>query len=206
MLRASCLVLLAIGLHRRRRAGASRRCAAALRHSLAAHRPTPSPNGSSACATGGARASTRFDINSSRQNPLLGNPTSTLTYDGIDANSLEFVLGVRNETRTFFKGFVGGGWLDGGSLDDEDFFAGQIKFSDTYSELDGDGLVYGTMDVGQDFTLDRPRAPRRRQPLHRLQLLARDGERLTGRAVTATMSAASFADRPAPSRSPSPPR
>jgi hypothetical protein len=96
---------------------------------------------------------TRFDINSSRQSPLLGNPTSTLTYDGINGNSLEFVWGVRNETRTFFKGFVGGGWLNGGSLDDEDFFAGQIKFSDTHSKLDGDGLVYGTMDVGQDFTL-----------------------------------------------------
>jgi hypothetical protein len=100
-----------------------------------------------------SEGSTRFDINSQQQNPFLGNPTSTLTYDGIDANSLEFVFAVRNETRTFFKGFVGGGWLDNGSLDDEDFFAGQIKFSDTYSQLDGDGMVYGTMDVGQDFTL-----------------------------------------------------
>ncbi len=100
-----------------------------------------------------SEGSTRFDVNSSRQNRIYGNPTSTLTYDGIDANSLEFVFAVRNETRTFFKGFIGGGWLDGGSLDDEDFFAGQIKFSDTYSELDGSGMVYGTMDVGQDFTL-----------------------------------------------------
>lgn len=96
---------------------------------------------------------TRFDINSSRQNRFLGNPTSTLTYDGIDANSLEFVFAVRNETRTFFKGFVGGGWLDNGSLDDEDFFVGQIKFSDTFSELDGDAMVFGTIDIGQDFTL-----------------------------------------------------
>ena len=96
---------------------------------------------------------TRFDINSTRVNPRLGNPTSTLTYDDIGASSLEFVFAVRNETRTFFKGFVGGGWLNGGSLDDEDYLAGQIKFSDTYSRLDGDGMVYGTMDIGQDFTL-----------------------------------------------------
>lgn len=96
---------------------------------------------------------TRFDINSSRSSPIYGNPTSTLTYDGIDANALEFVWAVRNEARTFFKGFIGGGWLDGGSLDDEDFLAGQIKFSDTYSRLDGDSLGYGTIDVGQDFTL-----------------------------------------------------
>jgi len=29
-------------------------------------------------------------------------------------------MSVRNETDTFFKGFFGGGWLNGGSLDDED--------------------------------------------------------------------------------------
>lgn len=99
-----------------------------------------------------SEGNTSFDINSSQQNLALGNPTSSLTYDGIDANALEFVFAVRNETATFFKGFVGG-WLDRGSLDDEDFFAGQIKFSDTYSELDGDDMVYFTIDVGQDFTL-----------------------------------------------------
>jgi hypothetical protein len=100
-----------------------------------------------------SQGSTRFDINSQRKNHFLGNPTSTLTYDGIDANALEFVFAVRNETHTFFKGFVGGGWLDSGTLDDEDFFRGQVKFSDTYSILDGDSLVYTTIDVGQDFTL-----------------------------------------------------
>jgi len=100
-----------------------------------------------------SEGSTRFDLNSSRLGDIYGNPTSTLTYDDISANALEFVWSARNETETFAKGFVGGGWLDGGSLDDEDFFAGQIKFSDTYSKLDGNGLVYGTIDVGQDFTL-----------------------------------------------------
>ena len=51
------------------------------------------------------------------------------------------------------RGFFGGGWLTDGSLDDEDFLAGQIKFSDTFSSLDGDDTFYGTIDVGQDFTL-----------------------------------------------------
>ncbi len=100
-----------------------------------------------------SEGSTRFGVNSSRQAPILGNPTSTLSYDDVTANSLEFVWGVRNESRTFFKGFVGGGWLDGGSLDDEDYLAGQIKFSDTYSRLDGESMGFGTMDVGQDFTV-----------------------------------------------------
>lgn len=115
--------------------------------------PSPEPQWELGMRYWWSEGNTRFDINSSRRNPILGNPTSTLSYDGTGANSLEFVWGVRNETKTFFKGFIGGGWLDGGSLDDEDFFVGQIKFSDTYSQLDGDGLVYGTMDVGQDFTL-----------------------------------------------------
>jgi hypothetical protein len=100
-----------------------------------------------------SEGSTSFSINSRRIDPTLGNPTSTLTYDGIDANALEFVWGVRNESNTFAKGFAGGGWLNNGSLDDEDFFYGQVKFSDTYSELDGNSLIYGTIDVGQDFTL-----------------------------------------------------
>lgn len=99
-----------------------------------------------------SEGSTRFDIDSSRLAPnFYGSPTSTLAYDGVTGNSLEFFMSVRNETDTFFKGFVGGGWLGGGSLDDEDYFAGQVKFSDTYSEIDGEGSVYFTMDLGQDI-------------------------------------------------------
>ncbi|MGK2921662.1 MAG: autotransporter outer membrane beta-barrel domain-containing protein [Methyloceanibacter sp.] len=71
--------------------------------------------------------------------------SSTLTSDDQDGNSLEFVFAVRNETRTFFKGFVGGGWLNGGSTD--------VRFMDFSSDVDGEGLVFGTMDVGQDFKL-----------------------------------------------------
>ena len=97
--------------------------------------------------------STRFSINSSRQNPLLGNPTSVLKYDDTDGYSGEFFWYARNETGTFAKGFVGGGGLSDGNLDDEDYLSGQVKFSDTYSRLKGDDLIYGTIDVGQHFTL-----------------------------------------------------
>ena len=96
---------------------------------------------------------TRFSINSSKTNPALGNPTSVLTYDHIDGYSGEFFWYARNETNTFAKGFIGGGGLSGGSLDDEDYFAGQVKFSDTFSKLKGDDLIYGTIDVGQHFML-----------------------------------------------------
>jgi hypothetical protein len=96
---------------------------------------------------------TRFSINSSKADPTAGNPTSVLTYDDMDGYSGEFFWYARNETNTFAKGFIGGGGLTGGSLDDEDYFAGQIKFSDTFSKLKGESLIYGTIDVGQNFTL-----------------------------------------------------
>jgi hypothetical protein len=67
--------------------------------------------------------------------------------------SAEFVWRAKNESNTFAKGFVGGGWLNDGSLDDEDFLVGQIKFKDTFSRIQGNSLVYGTIDFGQDFTL-----------------------------------------------------
>lgn len=98
-----------------------------------------------------SEGSTRFDIDSTRLSPAYGSPTSTLIYDGVNVNSFEFFFAVRNETQTFFKGFIGGGWLSGGCLDDEDYAAGQLKFSDTYSKIDGDGTFYVTLDVGQDF-------------------------------------------------------
>jgi hypothetical protein len=96
---------------------------------------------------------TSFNFTSSKINPLLGNPTSKLTYDGTNGNSAEFVWRAKNESNTFAKGFVGGGWLNGGSLDDQDFLAGQVKFSDTSSKIGGNSLLYGTIDIGQDFTL-----------------------------------------------------
>ncbi|MEM9592372.1 MAG: hypothetical protein AAF967_13725, partial [Pseudomonadota bacterium] len=57
-----------------------------------------------------SEGSTRFDIDSARLAPdFYGSPTSTLTYDGVTGNALEFFMSTRNESGTFFKGFVGGG-------------------------------------------------------------------------------------------------
>lgn len=92
-------------------------------------------------------------INSSKIDPSLGNPTSTLTYDNVQGNAAEFVFNARTENNLFAKGFVGGGIRNNGTLEDEDFFAGQVKFSNTSSRLDGNNLVYGTLDVGKRFIL-----------------------------------------------------
>ncbi len=97
---------------------------------------------------------TKFSIDSSKLNPaLFGSPTSTLTYDNVQANTGEFTFRARTESNWIAKGFVGGGVLNGGNLDDRDFDAGQVMISDTASNLDGNGFVYGTLDVGKRFTL-----------------------------------------------------
>ena len=71
----------------------------------------------------------------------------------MDAFAGEFFWFARNETDTFSKGFIGGGGLNNGNLDDEDYYAGQVKFSDTFSKIRGSDLIYGTIDICQRFTL-----------------------------------------------------
>ena len=115
--------------------------------------PSPDPQWEVGMRYWWSEGQTRYDFSSNRVSPILGDPTSVLDYDGVNANALEFVWAVRSDSDTVFRGFVGGGWLNGGSLDDEDYFVGQVKFSDTYSRADGDYLAYGTIDLAQDFDL-----------------------------------------------------
>lgn len=115
--------------------------------------PSPDPQWELGMRTWWSEGQTHYNFNSSRVAPILGNPTSVLDYDGLSGGSLEFIWAVRSDSRTVFKGFIGGGWINGGSLDDEDYLTGQIKFSDTYSRVEGSGFGYGTIDLGQDFTL-----------------------------------------------------
>lgn len=98
-----------------------------------------------------SEGTTDYAINSSELVSTLGNPTSILTYDNLDARSAEFLLRLTTEDDTFFKGFVGGGWLNSGTLDDEDYSVGQVKFSDTYSEVQSASMFYATVDAGQSF-------------------------------------------------------
>ncbi len=71
----------------------------------------------------------------------------------MQGDTAELFFRATNGGNIFAKGFAGGGWLNGGSLDDEDFLAGQIKFSDTFSKIKGDSLGYVTIDLGYDFRL-----------------------------------------------------
>jgi hypothetical protein len=85
--------------------------------------------------------------------PSLGNPTSVLLYENLDANALELFGRGLFAREWFLKGFVGVGRINTGSFDDEDFNAGQVKFSDTTSSASSGWLSYGTIDVGHQWAL-----------------------------------------------------
>lgn len=86
--------------------------------------------------------------------PSAGNPTSVLTYEDLEAHVVEAHGRVRFAGNWFLKGNVGLGSVTGGSFDDEDFSAGQVKFSDTTSSVKEGSISYFTIDVGRyEWTL-----------------------------------------------------
>jgi len=94
----------------------------------------------------------RFAHNAQGTDPTLGNPTSVLTYDELDARALE--LHWRSNFSSagwFFKGNFGLGELRDGTFDDEDFNAAQAKTDDTTSAVRGERFSYLTLDVGKDI-------------------------------------------------------
>lgn len=91
---------------------------------------------------------TRNSHNAQPFDPAFGNPTSVLTYENLDAHALE-VYGRRDFAQNaFLKGTVGLGRITTGAFRDEDFFAGQQKFSDTTSSVPEGRISYLTLDVG----------------------------------------------------------
>jgi hypothetical protein len=96
-----------------------------------------------------SRGKTTWNHNAQPANPALGNPTSQLTYSDMKADIIELGLTVRH--REFFGSVtVGTGSIDGGTLQDEDWLAGQVKISDTNSVIKGDTLYYWMIDVGRN--------------------------------------------------------
>jgi hypothetical protein len=75
-----------------------------------------------------------------------------LTYDNLDAHSGELHGRLNFHGRWFLKGALGIGSIFTGVLHDEDYFAGQVKFSDTTSSVPEGWLAYGNIDFGgQDW-------------------------------------------------------
>lgn len=94
---------------------------------------------------------TKISHNSQVLDPTLGNPTSVLVYENLDANTFE-LFGRQNFGRSWFiKGHIGLGRVNAGAFEDEDFLAGQVKFSDTTSSVPDQRINYGVLDVGYQW-------------------------------------------------------
>ena len=96
---------------------------------------------------------TKHSHNAQVVDPGLGNPTSVLTYANLDANVIEVFARSVFERDWFVKGNLGMGQVNSGWFRDEDFFAGQDKFSDTTSAVPEGWLAYGSADLGRQWVL-----------------------------------------------------
>jgi opacity protein-like surface antigen len=106
---------------------------------------------------GGARywySSGRFQqdvapANIGPQNPTLN--ISRLTWDNLTGNSGELFARIESPSNIFVKGFVGGGSVSGGKINDEDW--GSLDANTDYSNTLGNAfgtLGYATVDAGYD--------------------------------------------------------
>jgi hypothetical protein len=95
--------------------------------------------------------STKRSHDASSLSPLLLNPTSTLVYSDLDANTLELFARKGFAENWFVKGNVGVGNINTGTFTDQDFFisGGRPVMTQTTSAADGK-LHYVSIDVGRD--------------------------------------------------------
>ena len=96
---------------------------------------------------------TKMSHNAQGLNPAFGNPTSVLVYENLDANVFELFGRQDFRNNLFLKAAVGAGRINVGAFDDEDFNAGQVKFSDTTSSVTEGRVGYGTIDLGYQWVL-----------------------------------------------------
>jgi Omptin family len=96
---------------------------------------------------------TKLSHNAQGLDPSLGNPTSVLVYENLDANVFELFGRQNFQNNLFLKGAVGVGRINAGAFDDEDFRAGQVKFSDTTSSVPDTRIGYGMLDLGYQWVL-----------------------------------------------------
>lgn len=81
---------------------------------------------------------------------------SRLTYDDMDASTGEVFGRVTAPWNLFAKGFIGGGSILNGRMNDEDFNisgtnVAQVPYTNTLSKVTGDIPTYGTIDAGYDW-------------------------------------------------------
>lgn len=84
--------------------------------------------------------------------PIIPNQlNSRLSYSNITGQSAEVFWRVDHETGVFAKGFLGGGSLTSGKMNDEDFAPAISPYSNTIHVQSGGSLKYLTVDLGYNF-------------------------------------------------------
>ena len=132
--------------------------AAALSPAAFAQDPAPAPRGEVGLRYWLSTGETRRSHNAQAIDPTLGNPTSVLTYENLDAHVVEVYGRLNLAGNWFLKGNLGLGNITTGSFHDEDFNRGQVKFSDTTSSVPSGWIGYGTIDIGRnEWTLRQGR-------------------------------------------------
>jgi opacity protein-like surface antigen/outer membrane protease len=77
---------------------------------------------------------------------------SRLTYDDLTANTGEFFGRIDTPVNVFLQGFVGGGSISGGHMNDEDWTPSvPVSYSNTIASSVTGPLFYGTIDLGYDL-------------------------------------------------------
>jgi opacity protein-like surface antigen len=79
---------------------------------------------------------------------VAGQVNSRLTYQNLDSNAGEGFARLDHTSGLFAKGFIGGGNIFRGSLNDEDFPPGTTPYSNTSGSVNNGSLWYGTFDAG----------------------------------------------------------
>ncbi len=80
-----------------------------------------------------------------------GQKNSRLTYSNATGQSAEVFWRIDHETGVFTKGFLGGGSLISGKMNDEDFPVKGSPYSNTIHVQSGGSLKYLTVDIGYNF-------------------------------------------------------
>ncbi len=94
---------------------------------------------------------TRWAHDASSLSPLLGNPTSQLTYKDVGTNVVELTGKAWVTPKWFGRLNVGFAEIGGGRLIDDDYFAvdGRNPTSRTHSNIKGDDMWYLNADLGR---------------------------------------------------------
>jgi hypothetical protein len=79
---------------------------------------------------------------------------SRLTYDGMHGHAGEGFGRVDHTSGFYTKGYIGGGMLYKGTLNDEDFPPAAVPYSSTLSDLKDGGLGYLSADIGFNLWRD----------------------------------------------------